>query len=325
MLLGDTNIKLLISSVTFFSLFLFCFGIVQYIRQREKRRELIEKIGGSSQIGIIRYKGTGDKTSSKTLFTPILNLFKLLGDRISSTASDQPITSIRFLRAGIRHKNAGTIFWGAKVFFCIFFTAVFFIFRFTVFTLLSNQIALGLAVLSAIGGFYLPNIWLMIKTDIRKEKLFEGIPDALDLMVVCVEAGMGLDGAINRVADETKLSHPILSDELKLLNLELRAGKSRRDALRNLALRTNIEAINSLVTLLVQADKFGTSISQTLRNFSDYMRVQMKQEAEEKAAKIGVKMVFPIFFFILPSLFVVTVGPMVVRVTRDFLPRIMGS
>jgi len=319
MLLGDTNIKLLISSVTFFSLFLFCFGIVQYIRQREKRRELIEKIGGSSQIGIIRYKGTGDKTSSKTLFTPILNLFKLLGDRISSTASDQPITSIRFLRAGIRHKNAGTIFWGAKVFFCIFFTAVFFIFRFTVFTLLSNQIALGLAVLSAIGGFYLPNIWLMIKTDIRKEKLFEGIPDALDLMVVCVEAGMGLDGAINRVADETKLSHPILSDELKLLNLELRAGKSRRDALRNLALRTNIEAINSLVTLLVQADKFGTSIAKTLQVFSDTYRTQRRQKAEELAAKLPVKLMLPLILCIFPSLLVVILGPAFIRIYENII------
>ena len=324
MLLRDPNIKLLISSVTFFCLFLFCFGIVQYIRQRGKRRELLEKIGGSNQIGIIHHKGIGDKTSSKTLFTPILNLFKLLGDRISSKASDQSITSIRFLRAGIRHKNAGTIFWGAKVFFCIFFTAVFFISRFTVFTLLSNQIAVGLAALSAIGGLYLPNIWLMIKTDIRKEKLFEGIPDALDLLVVCVEAGMGLDGAINRVANETKLTHPTLSDELNLMNLELRAGKSRRDALRNLALRTNIEAINSLVTLLVQADKFGTSIAKALQVFSDSYRTQRRQKAEELAAKLPVKLMLPLILCIFPSLLVVILGPAFIRIYENIIMTLSG-
>ena len=324
MILSDPNIRLLISSVAFFSLFLFCFGIVQYIRQREKRRELLEKIGGSSQISIISHKETGDKTLRKTLFTPILNLFKSLGDWISSKASDQSTTSVRFLRAGIRHKNAETIFWGAKVFFCIFFTVVFFILRFTVLTLLSNQIAVGLGVLFAIGGFYLPNIWLMIKTDIRKEKLFEAIPDALDLMVVCVEAGMGLDGAINRVANETKLTHPTLSDELKLLNLELRAGKSRRDALRNLALRTNIEAINSLVTLLVQADKFGTSIAKALQVFSDSYRTQRRQKAEELAAKLPVKLMLPLILFIFPSLLVVILGPAMIRIYENIIKTLAG-
>jgi len=319
MILSDPNIKMLIVSITFFSLFLFFFGIIQYIRQREKRREMLEKISGAGQTSIMSYEKTEKKASSKNMFTPILNLFKLLGDRISSKASDQPITSIRFLRAGIRHKNAGTIFWGAKVFFCIFFTAVFIISRFTGFTLLSNQMAVGLAVLIAIGGFYLPNIWLMIKTDIRKEKLFEGIPDALDLMVVCVEAGMGLDGAMHRVADETKFTHPVLSGELKLLNLELRAGKSRRDALRNLALRTNIEAINSLVTLLVQADKFGTSVAKALQVFSDSYRTQRRQKAEELAAKLPVKLMLPLILFIFPSLLVVILGPAFIRIYENII------
>jgi tight adherence protein C len=321
MLFSDPNIKLIISSVTFFSLFLFCFGIVQYIRQMEKRRELIEKIGGSGQSSIIQHEGGARNTSGSNLFTPVLNFFKLLGDRVSFDSSPQSRMRIRFLRAGIRTKNAGTIFFGAKGFFCIFLVAVFFICRLTVFKVLNNQIAVGLAVLIALVGFYLPDLWLTIKSNIRREKLLEGIPDALDLLVVCVEAGMGLDGAINRVAEETTLTNPTLADELKLLNLELRAGKSRQDALRNLALRTNIDAMNSLVTTLIQTDKFGTSVAKALRVFSDSFRTQRYQKAEEFAAKMPVKLIFPLIFFIFPSLFVIIVGPAAIRIYENILMR----
>ena len=319
MLLSDPNIKLLISSVTFFSLFLFCFGIVQYLRQREKRRELLEKIGRSGESSIIQYEKTTQNASSETIFAPVLNFFKSIGDRISFEPSHESRMRIRFLRAGIRRKNAGTIFWGAKGFFCIFLAALFFICRFTVLKVLSDQIAVGLAVLIALAGFYLPDLWLTIKSDIRKEKLLEGIPDALDLLVVCVEAGMGLDGAINRVAEETKLTNPILSDELKLLNLELRAGKSRQDALRNLALRTNIDAMNSLVTLLIQTDKFGTSVAKALQVFSDSFRTQRYQKAEEFAAKMPVKLIFPLILFIFPSLFVIIVGPAAISIYHNII------
>jgi tight adherence protein C len=228
---------------------------------------------------------------------------------------------IRFLRAGIRTKNAKAIFWGAKGFLCIFLTIVLFISRFTVLKVLNNQVAMGLAVLIALVGFYLPDLWLRIKSDIRKEKLFEGLPDALDLLVVCVEAGMGLDGAIHRVAEESKLTNPIISDEFKLLNLELRAGKSRQDALRNLALRTNIDAMNSLVTLLIQTDKFGTSVAKALRVFSDSFRTQRYQKAEEVAAKMPVKLIFPLLLFIFPSLFVILLGPAAISIYQNIIMR----
>ncbi len=322
MILSDPNIKLLITSVTFFSLFLFCFGVVQYLRQREKRRELIEKIGGRRHTGNIQYEETAKPNSSTTVFAPILNFFNLLGERISTKSSDLSRVRMRFLRAGIRKNNAEAIFWGAKCFFCIFLPIAFFIGRLTIFKIISDQIAMGLAVMVALAGFYLPDLWLTIKTNIRKEKLLEGVPDALDLLVVCVEAGMGLDAAINRVADETKLTNPILSDELKLLNLELRAGKSRQDALRNLALRTNIDAMNSLVTLLIQTDKFGTSVAKALRVFSDSFRTQRYQKAEEFAAKMPVKLVFPLILFIFPSLFVIIVGPAAIRIYENIFPRL---
>jgi tight adherence protein C len=128
-----------------------------------------------------------------------------------------------------------------------------------------------------------------------------------------------------QVSKELRTAHPEITDEFTVLNLEMRAGKRRAESLKNMGDRAGVDELKRMVSTLIQADKFGTSISQTLRNFSDYMRTQMRQEAEEKAAKIGVKLVFPIFFFILPALFVVTVGPMLVRIMRDFLPQIMGN
>jgi tight adherence protein C len=186
---------------------------------------------------------------------------------------------------------------------------------------MSYQVATAVGVATALFGFYLPNIWLRYKTDKRKEKLLEALPDALDLLVVCVEAGMGLDGAINRVAQEIKLKCSELSEELTFLNLELRAGKPRHDALRNLALRSDLEEMKSLVTLLIQTDKFGTSIAQALRVYSDSYRTQRFQRAEELAAKIPVKLVFPLVLFILPALFVAIVGPAAIRIYQNIFSR----
>ena len=174
-------------------------------------------------------------------------------------------------------------------------------------------------VLSALLGFYLPDIWLRQKTDKRKEKILNALPDALDLLVVCVESGMGLDSAIYRVAQEMRLNSPELSDELQLMNLELRAGKSRRDALKNLALRTNLEEINSLVTLLIQTDQFGTSMADALRIYSDSYRTQRYQRAEELAAKLPVKLIFPLVVFIFPALFVVLLGPAAISIYNALL------
>ena len=178
---------------------------------------------------------------------------------------------------------------------------------------------LMIGVLSALIGFYLPDIWLRQKTDKRKEKILNALPDALDLLVICVESGMGLDSAIYRVAQETKLNSPELSDELQLMNLELRAGKSRRDALKNLALRTNLDEINSLVTLLIQTDQFGTSMADALRVYSDSYRTERFQRAEELAAKLPVKLIFPLVIFIFPSLFVVLLGPAAISIYNALL------
>jgi tight adherence protein C len=154
----------------------------------------------------------------------------------------------------------------------------------------------------------------------RQHQINRGLANSLDLMVVCVESGLGLDQAIMQVAKDLEHAHPEISEELAIVNLELKAGKRRAEALRNLADRTAVEDLKKLVAVLIQADRFGTGVAQSLRAHSDYMRVQARQVAEEKAAKLGVKLVFPIFFCILPSLFVVTVGPVVVKIMKELLP-----
>jgi tight adherence protein C len=169
-------------------------------------------------------------------------------------------------------------------------------------------------------GLFGPNEWVRMASRRRQKKIRRALPNALDLLVVCVESGLGLDQAIMQCAKELEHAHPEICQEFTLVNLELKAGKRRAEALRNLAERTGVDDVKKLVAVLIQADKFGTGVAQSLRGHSEYMRVRMRQVAEEKAAKLGVKLIFPIFFCILPSLFVVTVGPVMVRISRELLP-----
>jgi tight adherence protein C len=211
-------------------------------------------------------------------------------------------------------------FFGAKVFLGILFPALFSMVKMTILgPIPSIYTMLILFVLAAI-GFYLPGVWLRMRVNKRKERMTEGLPEALDMMVVCVEAGMGLDAAINRVGEEIALSNKVVGEEFRLLSLELKVGKQRKDALRSLAMRTDLEDVNSLVTLLIQTERFGTSIGQSLRVHSDSMRVKRQQKAEEIAAKLPVKLLIPLILFIFPSLFVTILGPAVIRIIRILIP-----
>jgi tight adherence protein C len=191
-------------------------------------------------------------------------------------------------------------------------------------TMLSYQITLVMTVFCALLGFYLPDVWLNRKAEERRQRILRSLPDALDLLVICVEAGMGLDSAISKVAQELEIGNPELSDELHVMNLEQRAGKQRTDALRNLALRTDLEEIRSLTTLMVQTDKFGTSMADALRVYSDSYRTQRYQRAEEAAAKLPVKMVIPLVFCIFPSLFLVILGPAAINIYRVLIKGVLA-
>jgi tight adherence protein C len=169
-------------------------------------------------------------------------------------------------------------------------------------------------------GFFIPRFWLKRKITARQHRITLGLPDALDLTVICVEAGLALDAALMRVGEDLRHAHPELSSELHMVNLEMRAGKPRVEALHGLAERTGVSDIRALVATLVQTDRFGTSIAQALRVHSDSLRTERRQRAEEQAAKTTIKMVIPLVLFILPSLLVVTLGPAMIQLFRILLP-----
>jgi tight adherence protein C len=171
---------------------------------------------------------------------------------------------------------------------------------------------------AAVAGYMIPETWLMWRIRSRQHKLRRGLADGLDLLVICVEAGLGLDQALMRVSQELKVTHPELSEELQLVNMEMRIGKSRIEALRELARRTGLDDIQALVAMLVQTERFGTSIAQSLRVHSDDLRTKRRQRAEELSAKTTVKMVPPLVFFIFPALMVVILGPAVITLMRTF-------
>jgi tight adherence protein C len=308
----------------FLAIFLLCIGIMQLVRQRKNRRMIIDRIKLAEEENFSLEEDSLPGSEEKTRKSKLSSLFGKIGKL--AAAKQEPIQTysdsrLKFLKAGIRNGNAQSIFWGTKIFLMFLLPFVFILLRFVVFQLMAYHLSILFGVLSALLGFYLPNIWLRQKTDKRKEKILLGLPDALDLLVICVEAGMGLDSAINRVSKELKMSSPELSDELYFMTLELRAGKQRQEALRNLALRTSLEEINSLSTLLIQTDKFGTSMADALRIYSDTFRTQRFQRAEEMAAKLPVKLVFPLILFIFPALFVVLLGPAAITIYKNILTR----
>jgi tight adherence protein C len=174
------------------------------------------------------------------------------------------------------------------------------------------------AVLGAGVGFMLPDFWLSRQTSLRQKRIRNGLPDALDLLIVCLEAGSSIDQAIVKASEELQLAHPDLADELRLVTTETRAGKPRLEALKNFAERTRVDDVRSLVTMLVQTERFGTSLAQALRTHAETSRTKRRQRAEERAQKVGVKMVFPLVFFLFPALYIVILGPAVVKFVQFF-------
>jgi tight adherence protein C len=173
-------------------------------------------------------------------------------------------------------------------------------------------------VLLGLFGYMMPGFWLSREVTKRKKMITNGLPDALDLLIVCVEAGLGLDQAIVKASEELAVSHPAISEELAMLTTEVRAGKPRLEAFKNLAERTKVEEVRQLVSMLVQTDRFGTSVSQALRTQAEVSRTKRRQRAEERAAKIGVKLVFPLVFCLFPAMYVVTLGPAIIKFVRFF-------
>ncbi|GBG13159.1 tight adherence protein C [Novimethylophilus kurashikiensis] len=231
---------------------------------------------------------------------------------------------IRFMNAGYRGASAPVLFFASKTLLAILLPVVIGLYLYISGKTLAHPMMIGLALVGALVGYILPNVVLERRIANRKREIFDSFPDALDLTTVCVEAGLGLDAALARVGEEMRFKSPVLGEELHLVNLELRAGSTRERALRNLALRTGVEEIDTLVAMLVQSDRFGTSVADSLRVHSENLRTKRRLRAEESAAKIPLKLLFPLIFFIFPSLLLVLLGPAFINIYRVLLPTLGG-
>lgn len=231
---------------------------------------------------------------------------------------------LRFLHAGIRHPDAQLIYFGAKTLLPLFFALLAYLLLRTAAPRDTITFCFYL-MLAALTGCYVPNILLHRMARQRQRKIIDSFPDAADLMLVCVEAGLGLDAGLTKVAEEIRVNSVELAEELHLTNLEMRAGATRASSLRSLALRTGVEEIGTFATMLVQADRFGTSIGDSLRVFSEDLRHKRQIRAEESAAKVPTKMLFPLVVCIFPAIIMVIMGPAAIQVIRILLPMIGGG
>lgn len=306
---------LLISLLVAASVGLFAYGLGSLREDRRRRREFADRALAVLQAG-----------ASEPLARPgmvgwLTGLARSVATRFGEAVKPKEAKELSRARnslvhAGFRQPGAVEIYWGIK--------AGAGLVGLTLGVLLAmsgrvpGQYKMFVALACVAAGFYLPGMLLDSRVKKRQKAIQRGLPDALDLLVVCVEAGMGLDGAIYRVCLEMAHKEPILSSELRLLTLELRAGKSRREALKNLSARIGLEDMGSLVAMLIQTDMFGTSIAQTLRVYADAMRTKRFQLAEELAAKLPVKLLFPLIFFIFPTLLIVILGPAGISLMKMF-------
>jgi len=248
----------------------------------------------------------------------VVTFLQTIGSKMPS--SDQEVATLRvdLIRAGFRSDTAAPVFYGLRVISTMVLVALSFL---MLAKMPSNgMMKVMLLVFGAMAGWILPKFFLEKMVKKRQNILRLSLPDMLDMLVVSVEAGLGLDEAIQHVARELAITHPQLSEEISLVTLEMRAGKRRADALRNFAERTGEPEIRKLMAILIQNDRFGTSMGESLRNHSDFMRTRRRQEAEERAGKVGVKLVFPIFFCILPSIIIVAAGPALLQIFKYLFP-----
>lgn len=293
------------------------YAIVLYLRDRRRIQHLIHRI---HSVG----NSPAEKTTLgllSTLSSRVQGLLHTIG-RIGRPKDEQELFRLRraLLRAGYRSPEALLIFFGSKLCLALCLPVVLgLLFHSPLQTLQYSKIILLIIVASAI-GFYSPSLFVRWRTWRRQEHILTGFPDALDLLVVCVEAGLGLDAALKRVGEEIQLSHKILGEEFYFLNLELKLTQDRLHALRNFGQRVALDEINSLIALLIQTDRFGTSIADALRIHADFMRTKRLQKAEEKAAQLPVKLLFPLVLFILPPLFITLLGPAAIHLIKIVLP-----
>jgi tight adherence protein C len=256
--------------------------------------------------------GAGLVVENRPLAEGLDPALERLSRLLPRNAKDMSRLQRRLARAGFIQRSAVLYFSGAEILLPLAFAAA---------ALMINRSGTGwlLAGFAAVLGYLLPGFYVDHKRTQRQKEIQNGLPDALDLLTVCVEAGSGLDQAISKASDELEVAHPALAREFKLITTEIRAGKPRLDAFKNFAQRTGVEDVRSLVAMLTQTDRFGTSISQSLRTHAETSRTKRRQRAEERAGKVGVKLVFPLALCLFPALYIVCFGPAAIRIYRTLL------
>ena len=278
-------------------------GLLIFYRQTTLRR--LSQVSRAEDVSLLGAIAPPPGSRLEKLVKPFQKL-------LPRSQADISIVQKRLARAGYREQSYVNIFYSSKVLvpavLCLVATV----------TQLYAYSPLFVYALAAGLGFLAPDFWLNNRVSARKLELRLGLPEALDLMVICVEAGLSVDKATMRTAEELQISQPAIADELTLVYLEQRAGRPRAEAWRNFGERTDVDTIRSLASILIQADKFGTSVGKTLRSHSEALRTRRRQDAEEQAAKTTVKLTFPLVLFIFPSLFVVTLGPSMIVMLDGF-------
>ena len=300
------------------SIFVFAglLGFILYLGYRFYARpgRVYEQLGGPASLGLPQV----DRTEAGDL-NVVVTLVDQLGHAIPIGEDDESIVRHDLIAAGFSNYNAVWIYFGLRALTVITLLGLALIFRNSVTSNPILSIVFPIAAGVAVYWFG-PSFFLDFMVSARQQRIREGLPDTLDLIVVCVEAGLALDQAMQHVSRELMDVHPDISREVELVNLEIRGGKRRAEALRGLADRTGEPELSKLVAVMIQTDRFGTSIADSLRTHSDFMRVRRRQEAEERAAKVGVKLVFPIFFLILPAMLIVVAGPGLLQVFKYLFP-----
>jgi len=253
-----------------------------------------------------------------------VQLTERIDPRLERIARAIPKSPKEMSRLRRRFAAAGILGFGPAVLYAVSELTLPFLFGAVPLRFFVGPIAWVFAGLAAMIGYMIPGLILARLITLQKRRIENGLPDALDLMIVCVEAGCALDQAIVKTATELEISHPALARELNLINIEVRAGKPRLEAFKNFAARTRVDDVRQLVAMLVQTDRFGTSIAQALRTHAEMSRTKRRQRAEERAAKVGVKLVFPLVFFLFPAFYVVTLGPAVIQFVRVFFGQVVN-
>jgi tight adherence protein C len=306
----------IILSIAFFMglvILITSFGYYRYVRPSR----LVAQLHAETTAAQPRVLGVQGKKQGT-----VVKVIREIGEKVPLSPKDAGETRKMLMAAGFRASHTVTVFNGARVLTAGIGLIAGFMVRASV--SLAPATANLLPILCGILGFMIPKFVLGFLVKARQEKLRLSLPDALDLLVICVEAGTGLDQAIQRVSDELAITHKEIAQEFSLVTLESRAGKRRVEALQNLGERTGSPDVQKLVQVLAQTDRFGTSVADALRAHSDYMRVKRRQDAQERAGQVGVKLIFPIFFFILPSIIAVSCGPAMLQVFKVLMPMLQS-